>query len=110
MAKKPVDATHTVGLKDDKDKLRFDLVNPRFEADLAAAMTHGAAKYGERNWEKGILITRLYAASRRHVLAYITGETNDPDTGIPHLAHATACNMMMYGLTGESRWDDRGNI
>lgn len=91
----PAEVKTDAGNKFDGDKLRFDLVSPHFEAELAAVMTYGAKKYGERNWEKGISISRYYGALRRHLLYWVNGEEVDVESGLHHLAHATACLMMM---------------
>lgn len=83
------------GNKFDGDKLRYDLVSPHFEMELARVMTYGAKKYGDRNWEKGISVSRYYSALRRHLSAWIAGEEMDEESNLHHLAHATACIMMM---------------
>lgn len=49
---------------------------------------------GEGNWRN---VTggadRYYHALQRHLEFWRSGEMNDPDTGLPHVAHAM-CNMM----------------
>ncbi len=87
--------TPDVGKKFDQGKLRFDLVPPEFEQEVAKAFTYGANKYGDRNWEKGIDPNRLYAATRRHLHSWFTGELLDEESGNYHLAHAAACIAMM---------------
>lgn len=94
-----------VGRKDDSEKLRYDLIPAKVEAALAAAITYGAKKYGARNWhqiqddpEKGTIRDRYYGALRRHVNARRLGESLDPETGIPHLAHAMACLTFLLSL------------
>ena len=81
-------------IKDDANKLRFDLIEPEFEETVASVLTFGAAKYSTGSWkhlEDGI--NRYYAALRRHISAWRRGEKLDPETGLSHLAHA-ACNIM----------------
>jgi hypothetical protein len=94
------------GTKHDTCKTRYDLVDPEFEQGVAKVMTHGADVYGDRNWEEGILVRRLYAAARRHLDAFITGEDYDPDSELHHLYHCAACLMMMRKLA-TTDWDDR---
>lgn len=62
--------------------------------DVAAVLTFGAAKYGPNNWQ-GLtdFDDRYYAAILRHVFALGTGEEIDPESGLPHLAHA-ACGLL----------------
>lgn len=82
-------------VKHDEGKPRYDLIPP-FALDLVAqVMTYGATKYGERNWEKGLKPERLFAALMRHSWAWMRGETIDPETKLPHLAHAAASVMML---------------
>jgi len=76
------------GKKHDDGKLRFDLIPPEAELALATVMTIGAAEYGEENWSKGMDWSRVYAATRRHLYSWWTGEEKDPKTGLSHLWHA----------------------
>ena len=79
------------GLKFDADKPRYDLIPPEIEEAIAKVLTYGVTKYGERNWELGMKWGRPYAALRRHMAAWWSGEDNDPETGMSHLAHAACC-------------------
>jgi len=79
------------GKKFDADKARYDLIPPEIEEAIAKVLTFGAAKYGERNWELGMKWGRPYAALRRHMAAWWSGEDNDPETGMPHTWHAACC-------------------
>lgn len=62
---------------------------------VAEVLTFGAAKYGDRNWEKGIKVERLFAATMRHITAVANGQELDPESGLPHLAHAVT-NLLMW--------------
>lgn len=79
------------GLKFDADKARYDLIPPEIEEAIAKVLTFGAVKYGERNWELGMKWGRPYAALRRHMAAWWSGEDKDPETGMPHTWHAACC-------------------
>jgi hypothetical protein len=83
------------GRKDDQQKLRYDLIAPEIDAAVAAVLTYGAIKYEDRNWERGMEWSRPYAALKRHVDAWWAGETQDPETGMPHLWHAACCMMFL---------------
>ena len=76
------------GDKHDKGKLRLELIPPEAIEMLGEIYTYGAQKYGEGNWTKGFQPGRLIAAARRHDIALAKGEINDPDSGLPHAAHA----------------------
>lgn len=81
-----------VGLKYDKEKLRYDLIPTILLRAVAEVLTFGAEKYGDRNWEKGIEYNRVFGALLRHLYAWWDGEDADPETGLNPLWHA-ACNM-----------------
>ena len=48
----------------------------------------------------------------RHILAWKRGETNDPESGLPHLAHAgwNCIALMHYGRYGLGEDDRVGNL
>lgn len=79
------------GRKDDGGKARHDLIPPELLEGVAAVLTFGAEKYGERNWEKGMKWGRPFAALMRHMWAWWRGEKVDPETGFSHLWHAACC-------------------
>ena len=74
------------GAKNDKGKLRYDLVPVGPLRKLVEVYTLGASKYEPRNWEKGMAWSRLYAAMMRHAVAFWDGEKYDPVDGQEHLA------------------------
>lgn len=89
--------------KDDAQKLRFDLICPAFEAELAEILTHGAEKYSDDNWklaDPAEARPRYYAALRRHMNLWWAGEVNDKESGKPHLASMAFCIMAL-------RWFER---
>ncbi len=81
----------TEGIKFDSGKPRYDLTPPEVEEAIATVLTFGAEKYGDRNWELGMAWGRPYAALRRHMAAWWSGEEFDPESGLPHTWHAAAC-------------------
>jgi hypothetical protein len=88
------------GLKYDAGKPRLDLVYWPHVEDVAKVLTAGAAKYKPNNWQKvenGV--DRYFAAAMRHLIAYRSGELIDPETGLPHLAHAATNIMFLSYLT-----------
>lgn len=88
--------TAPAGRKDDEGKLRFDLLDPEFEEQTVAALTHGAKEYGDNNWQHvEDPVNRYYAALRRHLAAWRKGEIVDKDSGLNHLAHVAANVMFL---------------
>lgn len=62
-----------------------------FLAKTAMAMSHGAEKYGRWDYLGVPDMGRLYSASLlRHLTAWMGGEEIDPDSGLHHLALASA--------------------
>jgi hypothetical protein len=99
------------GKKFDDNKVRMDLLPPEMEAAVAAVLSFGANKYGDRNWEQGMRWGRPYAAMRRHMNAWWAGEENDPETGMPHTWHAACC--VAFLIAYQSRGigiDDRNKL
>ena len=86
--------------RDDRTgKGRYDLLCPRFIRRLAQHNENGAAKYGDRNWEKGQPQARMLDSAIRHLFNYLEG-MEDED----HLA-AAAWNIMAV-ISQEERIDD----
>lgn len=98
------------GVKDDGDKLRYDLIPPAPMDEIAKVFTIGAKKYEDRNWEKGLKWGRIFGALMRHAWAYWRGETHDPD-GQHHLASVAWCAMVLmeYEVT-HPELDDRSHL
>lgn len=82
---------HVAGAKDDSGKNRVGLVLGGFSKglfEMSKVGTFGANKYTANGWKtvpQGI--DRYEDAMLRHWLAYKSGETCDPESGLPHLAH-----------------------
>lgn len=99
------------GMKFDGEKVRLDLLPITPLIGIGKVLTYGAKKYAERNWEKGLKWSRCYAAALRHLFAWWSGETNDPETGLNHLDHAL-CEIMFLREFAETHQelDDRPTI
>ena len=79
--------------KFDGEKVRLDLVEPSIIEAIGKVRTYGVEKYGDdQSWRK-VEKQRYVAAAMRHFEAYRKGESNDPESGMPHLWHC-ACNLM----------------
>jgi hypothetical protein len=97
------------GFKLDQGKLRWDLLPPAALTELVRVYTYGLAKgYPARNWEAGMEWSRPFAALMRHAWAFWAGEDLDPESGLPHMAHAAwnALALVEYLLKGKGQ-DDR---
>ncbi|MFQ6077463.1 MAG: dATP/dGTP diphosphohydrolase domain-containing protein [Candidatus Bathyarchaeia archaeon] len=58
-------------------KGRFDLLPPRAIRALAIHFEKGCRKYGDRNWEKGIPISRYLDSALRHIFQFLQGEEDE---------------------------------
>ena len=75
----------------------------------AMGLLDGALKYGRSNWRAvGIRASIYYDAIDRHMSAWFEGEDIDPDSGLPHLAHALASLAIIVDAIAADRFrDDR---
>lgn len=73
--------------KADAGKVRPTLVPVSLVLAVAAVRGYGTVKYGSpENWRK-VSPERYRDALYRHWLAYLGGEKNDKESGLPHLWH-----------------------
>lgn len=99
------------GRKDDNGKARYDLIPPKPLEELAMLYAQGAAKYGDRNWEKGLRFGRVFAALMRHAWSWWRGERNCPIDGQHHLASVVWCAFALMQLEQtHPELDDRPNL
>ncbi|WP_420840479.1 dATP/dGTP diphosphohydrolase domain-containing protein [Acetobacterium wieringae] len=78
--------------KADNGKPRPTLVPPSLIRAVTAIREYGCQKYHDpENWRK-VEPQRYQDALYRHWLAYLEGEVNDPESGLPHIWHC-ACNI-----------------
>ncbi len=96
------------GAKFDKGKNRYDLIPGDALDDLAAVYTYGTIKYDDNNWRKGMKWSRIFSALMRHSWAFWRGETVDPESGLPHMAHAAwQCMTLLNYTRSKPELDDR---
>lgn len=85
-----------VGSKFDQGKTLMGCIPPTAERIIADVLTFGANKYGRDNWQRvPNFEVRYMDACLRHINAHRRGEELDPESGLPHLAHATCCLMFL---------------
>ena len=98
------------GTKYDVGKVRYELLPAEMLDGVSQVLTFGASKYDDRNWEKGMLWSRVFGALMRHLWAWWNPLTlsEDEETGMSHLWHAGCC--IAFLITYEARGvgtDDR---
>ena len=98
-----------------KEGVKYDLGKPPLSLLPRAALEYeaqvmdfGAKKYGRDNWRLGMDHSRLLDACLRHVVAHVDGEDFDPESGLPHLAHARCClGFLLHYCSHGVGTDDR---
>ncbi len=84
------------GVKYDQDKPRYELLPIMPIEETVKVLTYGAKKYADDNWrEVSRQRPRYFAAAIRHIFAWWQGEELDPESGLPHLAHAMCCLIFL---------------
>lgn len=97
------------GLRSNEGKPRFSLISPWAMEGLARVLTHGAQKYADHNWRKGLSWQETIDSLKRHLAAFERGEDIDPESGLPHVDHIT-CNatflseFQKLGRGTDDRW------
>lgn len=86
-----VDDKPVTGLKFDQGKPDLSLISRELMEEVALVRMFGLTKYSRDNWKLGFKVTRSCAAALRHIFAFLSGETNDAESGCSHLAHAICC-------------------
>lgn len=84
-------------------------VDPKALLVLAEVAGRGAEKYAPFNYLKGYDWSLSMNALLRHTLAFWNGEDNDPETGLPHMAHAAwhglaLTSFLVRGLGTDDRF------
>lgn len=100
----------SIAVKFDSGKVRTHLFPVRAYLTTCQVFDYGAKKYDVGNWKRGnsFEYSRLIDALERHIKAFQLGQDNDPDTGMPHLAHAMCCLAMLLECTlTKTGTDDR---
>jgi hypothetical protein len=101
--------------KDNKEiagKERLETIPWDAMHEVVRACEGGSDKYGRHNYRNAGGLVAYWEAGMRHMLAWIEGEDRAPDTNVHHLAHATACMLMMLsnirsGLVPDDRMPPR---
>jgi len=88
---------HPGGGKGSKVEERFDLIPPKALTAVAKAMSSGAKKYGEWNWELLDPEVSINHAMR-HLVMWLKGDDSED-----HLAHAAARCLMAFEVDNKEK-------
>lgn len=84
------------GVKYDDNKPDWSLLPMKELIGTVHVLMHGEKKYSRDNWkfvDDGE--NRYYAALMRHLTAFQSGQTHDPESELHHLDHAMCCLMFL---------------
>lgn len=82
-----------------KGKSKIHYIPAEIILGMGHAFEMGAEKHGPYSFrDNPIDYTELIDSTMRHLLAFMNGEDNDPESGLPHLWHA-GCNIGMLEWT-----------
>lgn len=75
---------------------------------ISYVIEYGAKKYCQHGWRKGRVFSRDADAALRHIFQWNEGEDLDPESGLPHLAHA-ACDLLflLESIVTHPEFDNR---
>lgn len=105
------DSWTEAGQKFDSEKPPVDLLDTYALEQTALVLAFGARKYAAHNWRGGIRFSRLIGAAMRHLMAINRGEDIDPESGLPHAAHASCCVMfLLWMMENRPDLDDRWKV
>lgn len=111
---KPANITppDNLGRKDDKTKRRLSLIPIKCLNSIVDVLEYGVKKYGLGNWKHvPDANTRYFDAAIRHLFAWRDGEKLDPETNLPHLAHAACCVIFaLWFDLSEEKSNDKTNV
>lgn len=95
------------GVKFDGAKPRWSLLPAGTVGQVVNVLEFGAKKYAADNWQRvPDSRARYYDASQRHIDAWWNGELLDPETGLPHLAHAVCCLLFLMWFDANKKQAD----
>lgn len=81
---------------------RYDLISPIALKALAIHYERGAEKYVDRNWEKGLPLSRHLNSALRHLQNYLSGDREED--------HLSACVFNCFAITHNLEMIKRGAL
>ncbi len=99
----------TGGEKGQKD-VRIHAIPWEALQELGRVYAFGEAKYADYNFRKGYRWSLSFDSLQRHLWAWWSGDDNDEESNLAHLAHACwhTFTLLLFSIT-ERGTDDRPN-
>ena len=89
------DRVAAMNRKSPPDRPRYDLIPVEVLEGVARVFGHGAAKYEDNDWQRGINTSNHYRAVMGHMADWRMGKETDAESGYHHLDHALARLIML---------------
>lgn len=103
MSSKDTNPKDSIGI----GKAPLSTIPAPFLSMTGLALMEGARKYGRHNYRRaGIRYSVYYDALMRHMMAWWEGEDIDPDSGLPHIAKASACLAIIVDSWHSGEFND----
>lgn len=83
------------GLRYNKGKLKWSLVDFKSLTPLIQVLMFGAEKYAPNNWKKGLDKTEILESLQRHLGELLNNKEYDDESKLHHIGHIMA-NAMFY--------------
>lgn len=89
-------------------KAGVDQIPVEILMEWGQVFSYGEAKYFRDNWRNGNNWHEFYGSALRHIMKFWLGEDIDPESHLPHLAHAiwnlaTLRYFQIHGLGTDDR-------
>ncbi len=91
------------GKKFDEGKLDWTLLPWTSLSEVVEVLQTGVSKYGRDNWKDVNPPCRYVKACFRHLISWVSGQADDPETGKSHLAHAVCCLLFLIWFEKNKR-------
>jgi hypothetical protein len=101
-----VRVTSDTGGEKGQKQARIGSLDPASLLDVAKVAGFGERKYSRLNYLNGYAWSLSFDAMQRHALAFWSGEDNDPESGLPHMAHAAWHCLAMLAFMRHGLGDD----
>ena len=90
-----------------KPKIHFVLEAKEALEGASRVLEYGAENYARGNWKKGLNVTQTIDSLARHLMAYLNGEDNDEESGLPHVDHVLTNALFLATHARNPQLDDR---
>lgn len=108
MSDEEVRTTSATGGEKGRKPAELAWLDPTSLMEVAAVARMGSDKYGDHNFRRGYEWSKCYNALHRHLAAFWGGEDTDPESGLPHAAHAAwHCLALLSFMREHPEYDDR---